>query len=400
MSERADALLKMSGLHEVLIAFLERGDVLFALTNQTLLYQDASGTRRVTLRDLTRIHSDQDGTLRVETPAGTALTASLVGFDPVDVQTFFGQVRDTTARVKQFPATPSTSTASIPTPGKPAMQPSPVAAPLGSTPPSAPTSESSDFQESVKIIRAGANSVNQSAANQTQITPPPPRPSRTPTQIVPPAAPSTEVREIRRNETRIEEVRNPTLITTPPTPRPQQPAVAQPAVAQPTAAQPQLPQTPAQTPPPAPSAAPAAAQVKVVAKRTQHTETALPEPQLARPAEPEVAAPQVTVPEAAEATPALRQPVSAVGALATLAAHAEATRAWVSRLRFMAVLMLLAALALAYLQFSNGQGLSGVWVLIAGGMSAVGLYALADLTRLLTSLSSAVSAEGGVMDVD
>lgn len=105
-SDRAAQTLRDLGLTDAPLSALEREDALFVLTPDTLLFQDAGGTRRVTLRDLTRIHSDQEGTLRVETPAGTALSASLLGFDPGAVQTFFGGVRDATARAKEQPASP------------------------------------------------------------------------------------------------------------------------------------------------------------------------------------------------------------------------------------------------------------------------------------------------------
>ncbi|MFC5850172.1 hypothetical protein ACFPQ6_17885, partial [Deinococcus petrolearius] len=142
MSERSDQILKASGLPEPSLAVLERADALFVLTASTLLYHDESGTRRVTLRDLARIHSDQEGTLRVETPAGTALSAGLVGFDPAEVQTFFRQVRDVTAQAKQLPATPAAGTppAPAPTPA-PRPQPAPLAPPAAPalvTPPAAP----------------------------------------------------------------------------------------------------------------------------------------------------------------------------------------------------------------------------------------------------------------------
>ncbi|GGR94687.1 hypothetical protein [Deinococcus sedimenti] len=105
-SDRAAQTLRDLGLTDAPLSALEREDALFVLTPETLLFQDAGGTRRVTLRDLTRIHSDQEGTLRVETPAGTALSASLLGFDPGAVQAFFGGVRDATARAKEQPASP------------------------------------------------------------------------------------------------------------------------------------------------------------------------------------------------------------------------------------------------------------------------------------------------------
>ena len=87
-SERAQTALKTSGITGAPLMSLERDDALFVLTDDMLVYQDGGGTRRVTLRDLTRIHSDQAGLLRVETPAGTALTASLLGFDQTLQQQF------------------------------------------------------------------------------------------------------------------------------------------------------------------------------------------------------------------------------------------------------------------------------------------------------------------------
>ncbi|MBB5232678.1 hypothetical protein [Deinococcus budaensis] len=106
MTERVLTALRGLGIEGTPAAALEREDAFFALLGEMLVYQDAQGTRRVTLRDLTRIHSDQGGLLRVETPAGTALTASLLGFDPAQVQPFFAQVRDATARAKNLPAAP------------------------------------------------------------------------------------------------------------------------------------------------------------------------------------------------------------------------------------------------------------------------------------------------------
>lgn len=131
-SDRAAQTLRDLGLTDAPLSALEREDALFVLTPDTLLFQDAGGTRRVTLRDLTRIHSDQEGTLRVETPAGTALSASLLGFDPGAVQTFFGGVRDATARAKEQPTSP------LPQPDAaktfaPAPSPTPAPAPAPRT---------------------------------------------------------------------------------------------------------------------------------------------------------------------------------------------------------------------------------------------------------------------------
>lgn len=128
-SERAVQALQTIGMTASPLTSLERDEALFVLTADTLLFQDADGTRRVTLRDLTRIHSDQEGTLRVETPAGTALTASLLGFDPAQVQAFFGQVRDATAQAKERAAAQEAAQAVKVTPEPAAPTPQPVPMP-------------------------------------------------------------------------------------------------------------------------------------------------------------------------------------------------------------------------------------------------------------------------------
>lgn len=132
-SERAVQALQTIGMTASPLTSLERDEALFVLTADTLLFQDSDGTRRVTLRDLTRIHSDQEGTLRVETPAGTALTASLLGFDPAQVQAFFGQVRDATAQAKERVAAQEAAAETTP---EPAARSAPQATP---TPAPAPT---------------------------------------------------------------------------------------------------------------------------------------------------------------------------------------------------------------------------------------------------------------------
>lgn len=128
-SERAVQALQTIGMTASPLTSLERDEALFVLTADTLLFQDGDGTRRVTLRDLTRIHSDQEGTLRVETPAGTALTASLLGFDPAQVQAFFGQVRDATAQAKERAAAQEAAQAAEVTPEPAAPTPQPVPTP-------------------------------------------------------------------------------------------------------------------------------------------------------------------------------------------------------------------------------------------------------------------------------
>lgn len=81
-------------------AMLVRDGAFFVLVDDLLIYRDEAKLRRISLRDLTRIHSDDTGVLRIETPVGVALSASLLGFDPDAVQPFFLRVRDATAYAK------------------------------------------------------------------------------------------------------------------------------------------------------------------------------------------------------------------------------------------------------------------------------------------------------------
>ncbi|MHA0034290.1 hypothetical protein ACXXDK_04865 [Deinococcus sp. PESE-38] len=140
MSQRAEAVLNASGVRGPALASLEGGSGLFALTGEHLIFHDGHGTRRVTLRDLSRIHSDAEGTLRVETPAGVAMSASLIGFDGDAVQQFFGQVRDVTANIKALTPPPLTPPSPTSAPSAPAQAPVDTPAPGApkTWPPAAP----------------------------------------------------------------------------------------------------------------------------------------------------------------------------------------------------------------------------------------------------------------------
>lgn len=108
MNDRIFKALERAGISQEPLASLDYEQQLFALTPQSLLFQaeDGGPQQQVMLRDVTRIHSDQAGTLRIEAGNRTAITASLLGYDANRVQRFFQLVRDTTARAKQMPATP------------------------------------------------------------------------------------------------------------------------------------------------------------------------------------------------------------------------------------------------------------------------------------------------------
>lgn len=389
MSERIDRLMQAAGLKETVLNSLERGDSIFVLTDQTLLFQDGGGTRRVTLRDLKRIHSDQDGLLRVETPAGTALTANLLGFDPAAVQSFFAQVRDATARAKQQPlATDSGPVVSGPAPEtsnvnaqkaapvSPAVTPAPTlpAAPAANNLPGQLTAEPS----------AGAKwtgSERSAPAPAAPVTPSAPFPSAPPARLI--VSPVQPVSSTALNAAATAPAAGNGLSTAPtPAPAP----------------------TPVTAAPAAPSWKPqeAPVTVKPVVKAVR-TPTVITDPEvLSRPE----AAPQAdkshveTAPVQPEPPAARRVNGTAAGSLASLAAVAGGVSAWVGALKAMSLVMLLATFGMAYFQYDKGQGINGFWTLIAGGMGAVALWALSDLVKLLVALAQAVSAEGGVMDVD
>ncbi|UQN06224.1 hypothetical protein [Deinococcus sp. QL22] len=374
MTDRAQSALKATGMDETPIASLEKDDALFALTTQTLLFQDGGGTRRVTLRDLTRIHSDQEGTLRVETPAGTALTASLLGFDAARVQAFFAQVRDTTARAKQQVASPLPSGgektfASIP--AAPAVTAAPTPTPV-SPPPVTPATLTS--------------------AASTPVMPEPPKPEsqKTPPTIVigdpddahdeagaPTAAPVTRT-VISPAPSLAKSEAAPAAAPTGPTPPTPQPLVISSSGFSPSSARPTVPYGSGTT---NPAASPPAAQP-----------AATPAPKLAA---PKVAAPTPPV----AAAPAPSAPVPQPTAIKTLPtrsasvsglhAQADAVEALVSRLRILGVVLGVSAIALAFFLFTAGQGLSGIWTLIAGGVGGISLLTLAELARLLVGIARA-----------
>lgn len=309
MNDRVQSALGSLGIEGTPVAALEREDAFFALLNDLLVYQDEQGTRRVTLRDLTRIHSDQGGLLRVETPAGTALTASLLGFDPARVQPFFAQVRDATARAKNLPAAP------LPTPGglKTFGSALKTSAPQGTAQASAATPESAETP-AVKVEKPEVR-VEQTEAE-------PEKPAPTVWAGMPPARPAAQ-----------------------PEPRPE---------------------------------------ARVVAVTASPAPVAQAEPQKP-PVKPTPLAPKPGAKQQAPARP--------LDLLPALAERASAVHGLVSRLRLLAVVLGLAAVGLAAVQYLEGAPLQGLWTLIAGGVGSVALFIFADVTRLIVALARAV-AEG------
>ncbi|MPY65428.1 hypothetical protein F8S09_01805 [Deinococcus sp. SDU3-2] len=282
MSERVQSALRGLGIGGTPLATLEKEDALFVLLEGLLIYQDAGGTRRVTLRDLNRIHSDGDGLLRVETPAGTALTASLLGFDPAEVQAFFPQVRDATARAKDLPSAPLPAAGGFKT--------------FGTTPAPSPAPGSS---------LSGVAAKDPANRRVTTVT-------ATPVPVSPaPPPPASEARQA------------------------------------------EVPVTPASTNAPA---EPGAGELM-----------------------------------SAQDRPA--KPTAPLAALPMLAERANAVHALVGRLRVLAVVLGLAAVGLAAVQYLNEQAFQGFWTLIAGGVGSVALFIFADVTRLIVTLARAVAEQ-------
>lgn len=406
-TDRALSALKAGGLDEAPLSSLEREDALFVLTGGTLVYQDGGGTRRVTLRDLTRIHSDQEGMLRVETPAGTALTASLLGFDPQAVQSFFAGVRDATARAKQMPASP------LPTPGgvktfgaapatsapQPPSQPEPKTIVLGKS----NHMEDDDFEDDLPNTSASAVT-SQSAPSQSA------RPAHTPDQIIAPPAPANPAKEpvvisssgfspgSGRTAAPSSATPSPVTSSSAPSsssaPNPTPPNPASPNFVAPEALTP-----PTKTPVSAVETAARPERSAVVEPTPSSVPPRASEPALSKeapkPAPATASVPPAESPKVAAPGLALR---SSSGLISALAAQADVVDGLVSRLRLLGGILFVTAVALAFFQFTRDQQLNALWTLLSGGVGTIALLALADMARLLAALSRVSGASSGVLD--
>ncbi|MDV6375647.1 hypothetical protein [Deinococcus arenicola] len=403
-TERARTALKASAIDQSPLLSLEREDALFVLTDETLVYQDGGGTRRVTLRDLTRIHSDQAGLLRVETPAGTALTASLLGFDVGQVQSFFKEVRGATARSKDQPSSPlptvggAKTFGSAPTPHADTSASSANSftdtAHPGSTAQTDDTSPASEDTEGTGTHSAGSRAEKTVSIMST--TPPERTASSTDSDL--PEASTTEPERgssgvgalagkavaaasglfrgnAAQNESPpAESDANDTGKSGKPDLREKKPRVP---VNSRTALFNRLtPRTivkiPSEdtedAPQPQPMGDRSAANVRGEAAEPADGESA---PSVTA---PPVTAPPVTALSRAAASTALARQAGAVGDLA-------------GRLKLLAVVLFVGALLLALFQFMGGQPLAGIWTLLSGGVGAIALLALGEMSALLALIA-------------
>ena len=393
----------------------------FALYDQELVYLEGGKSNRVALRDVTRIHSDREGVLRVETSAHTAVTASLLGYDPGRVQTFFQQVRDVTARTKELPVLPlsskpaeSASSAGLPGFGKPSASLSstsmpgvsaytpalesvtvPPAAPVVIAPVAQPVSVQPVPAQSIPADPTSAqpaatsqmptpaqDAVGENVPGVTLTAPPTPvisgpSSSALPSPAVLAAAPGAAFMPagaIRAAVPRPE----PVIISSMP------PVSALPAF------QERAGERNRQAIRAAPVAEAAVSQSTGQLTRVQSTKTQVSEVRTAQlqaaelPAVAHTQGPLVSAPATSAGQDA--------GMRSELLRRADSVRALASTVGLLAVVLGLAALALAFFQWSGNAGLSAIWTLLTGGVGTVALLAFAEALRLLSALARSQQA--------
>lgn len=432
-SERARTALNASGIDGAPLMSLEREDALFVLTDDMLVYQDGGGTRRVTLRNLTRIHSDQAGLLRVETPAGTALTASLLGFDVAQVQSFFKGVRSATARAKDLPDSPTPTLGGAKTFGTaPAAGSAPAtgggaasAQPARDQPASADTGAGTPVPEAAGMPEASSTTPlipgadRPTEARSPSIAPPSDRGTDPDKGSTPASGAAPTPRTVVLGEAGPQPTRTPAPEARSPEPRKGggnaenpvvissssfSPHVSKPglgaggvasggAAARPEPARPDLrkPQ-PSTTAPSTTRANAAATPAEVPTPPAMRDPAAMGGNSAPSPVDPSDAPPSP-----AEATPDT-PPVTAlsrVAAATALARQAGTVEALAGRLRMLGAVLFVGALALAFFQFTGDQALAGLWTLLAGGVGAIALLALGELSALVALLARAPGPVGG-----
>ena len=423
MNDRILDALVAAGIDTTPLSLLDHASAqtstFFALYDQELVYLESGKSSRVALRDVTRIHSDREGVLRVETSAHTAVTASLLGYDPGRVQTFFQQVRDVTARSKELPVLPlsskpaeSASSAGLPGFGKPAASLSSTSMPGVSA--YTPSPESVTVPPAAPVVIAPVAQPVSGQPAPAQSSPAQPTPADpTPAQ---PAA--TSQMPTPAQDAVGENVPGVTL-TAPPTPvtsGPSSSALPSPAVPAPGAAFMPAGAIRAAVPRPEPviissmppvSALPAfqeragernrqairAAPVAEAAvsqstgqlTKVQSTKTQVSEVRTAElPVVAHTQGPLVSVPAASAGQDA--------GLRSELLRRADSVGALASTVGLLAVVLGLAALALAFFQWSGNAGLSAIWTLLTGGVGTVALLAFAEALRLLSALARSQQA--------
>ncbi|MGY2894111.1 hypothetical protein [Deinococcus sp. UYEF24] len=397
MNDRIYQALTAAGLNTSPLSILDHASAyasaFFALYDNELVYHEGGKNSQVPLRDVTRIHSDREGVLRVETSERTAVTASLLGYDPGRVQAFFQQVRDVTARAKELPVLPLNVSALN------QARPEPVSAPLPATPAGGlPNTGMPGLSAYTPAVTAPIQPPLTPSAPASSITPPT-TPVFTPAvQPVSGAAPAASQNDLEPTAT---------MIAAPLPSGSGAAAIGSSAIGSPLPSRREAPRPepvvissmPPVSDPPAfqERAGERNRQASKAATRTADTLTQVP-------ASPVISSP-VSLPSGAHTQgPLVSVPSSAgydlspdaQGASAELLRRADGVQGLARTVGLLAVVLGLAAVALAYFQWQStgnttGGTLSAIWTLLAGGVGAVALLAFAEALRLLSALARSTS---------
>lgn len=411
MNDRIYQALTAAGLNTSPLSILDHASAyasaFFALYDNELVYHEGGKNSQVPLRDVTRIHSDREGVLRVETSERTAVTASLLGYDPGRVQAFFQQVRDVTARAKELPVLPLNQ-----------ARPEPVSAPLHRTP-------AGDLPNTgMPGLSAYTPAATPPVAAPVQL---PPAPSATAPSVTAPAAavftPAVQPVPVEQTVPSQNDLEPAAAVIA--VPLSTGPSTASASAASSTATSsgatdfgggsssvvgagplPDRRDVPRPEPvvissmppvsdPPAfqERAGERNRQASKAAARTADTLTQLP-------ASPAITSP-VNLPSGAHTQgPLVSVPngagydlsSDAQGVSTELLRRADGVQGLARTVGLLAIVLGLAAVALAYFQWQNtgtttGGTLNAIWTLLAGGVGAVALLAFAEALRLLSALA-------------
>ncbi|WP_420595891.1 hypothetical protein [Deinococcus sp.] len=445
MNDRILGVLERSGTKDTLLASLDHDQQFFALTPQLLLYQSNEHTplRQVTLRDISRIHSDHQGTLRVETPLETAITASLLGFDPGRVQRFFQTVRDTTARAKEQPSSPlptnpnaagalgdlGLGTLALGQTASSQTLP-PTATPPSSTRPS-PNTPNPNTSGADAAAKSFGGATMPPAANLNPNTASPAKPpaaadTAKPTTVSPPPSPVISTPGASGpNITAPRQAGSPPAApqrppTTAPTPAPmsaqgsptppsntnETKAASGPRVVKISAPTPAstAPTAPTPTPPPATSPASPpwgntqAAAGKVGGGVSRSDIPPLSGPSASTPTRPPQTAKAAGVAQGA-ATQSSSKPSEALperfALLSDLTRAAQTVGQLSGTLRVLAVVLALGALGMGYFLWQQGEAsrITALWTITVGLVAAATLSVLAEVLKLLTAMGQALAGQ-------
>ncbi|WP_407570062.1 hypothetical protein [Deinococcus altitudinis] len=412
MNDRIYQALTTAGLNTSPLSILDHASAyasaFFALYDNELVYHEGGKNSQVPLRDVTRIHSDREGVLRVETSERTAVTASLLGYDPGRVQAFFQQVRDVTARAKELPVLPLNISALNP------ARTEPVGAPPAATPASSLPNTGMPGLSAYTPAATAPAQFSPAAPTPAPFTPAPPVPApstpATTSVFIPAAQPAAGLAPaVSQNDPESAA----TIIAAP---LPGVPGAATGSSAAGTvpysnrqgAPRPEpvvISSMPPVSDPPAfqERAGERNRQASKAATRTADTLTQMPaspaavspviSSPISLPSGAHTQGPLVSVPSSAgyELSP------DAQGASDELLRRADGVQGLARTVGLLAIVLGLAAVALAYFQWQNtgnttGGTLSAIWTLLAGGVGAVALLAFAEALRLLSALARTTQA--------